>query len=380
MDKPKLSVGRNLLSLSVLLCFLMLFFSGCTKSKKPSPAFPAPPRTTDGWQVSTPASQQIDASPLAQADAALKNDPSFVNIHTLTIARNGKLVFDAFYHAGPWGYRKGDLTTMQSVTKSFTSLMVGIAIDRGLITHVNQTARSLLPGLPNAIWSSGKDSITIKHILTMSAGFAGNEQGDSLLPARYAGYMFAKPLAHMPGTFFDYRTALTNTLGDILMTALSPWHISLEKFMDSLLFRPLDIKNDQWVYRNPSGEPELGGGLFLAPRDMIKLGQVVLDQGQWRNRQIVPAKWITAATGEYFHFHPRYWGEMDGYGYLFWHRTLVSNGKTFQAIVALGYSGQYVVIIPSLHAVIAITSWFPEDKNWQIPLAFIQDYLLPAFR
>jgi len=213
----------------------------------------------------------------------------------------------------------------------------------------------------------------------MSAGFAGGEHKDSLLPAHFPAYMFSKPLAHTPGTYFDYRTALTNTLGDILITLLSPQHVSLKKFMDSLLFKPLDIKKYQWVYKSKSGVPELGGGLFLAPRDMAKLGQLILNRGQWNYRQIVPAEWIDAATREYFHFTPRYWGELDGYGYLFWHRTLISNDKTFQAIIALGYGGQYVVIIPSLQAVIAITSWFPQDKNWQFPLRFVEDYILPAF-
>ena len=363
-----------------LLLLLIVFGEGCKKKQSTRPAFPPPPVTSDGWQVSSLSGQQIDIDQITRADAALKNDPSFVNIHTLTIVKNGKLVFDEFYHSGPSGYHKGDLTTMQSVTKSFTSLVVGIAISHGLITDVNQTAHSLLPELTTINWSSGKDKITLKHVLTMSAGFAGNEESDSLLPAHFAKYMFSKPLAHSPGTVFDYRTALTNTLGDMLATTLVPLHLSLKKFMDSLLFKPLDIKNYQWVYTDKAGIPELGGGLFLAPRDMAKLGQLVLNNGKWNNRQIVPAQWIEAATREYFHFSPRYWGELDGYGYLFWHRDLVSNGKTFKAIIALGYSGQYVVVIPSRQVVIAITSWFPEDKNWQIPLHFVEEYLLPAFQ
>ena len=365
-------------NLSVLLLLLVIFLGSCIKCKLPPPEFLPPPVTDDGWQVSSLSAQQIDVSKIARIDNILKSDTSFSNIHTLTIVRNGYLVFDEFYHAGPFGYHKGNLTTMQSVTKSFTSLVTGIAINHGLIKDVNQTAQSLLPKLTTINWSSGKDKITVRHILTMSAGFAGNEHSDSLLPAHFAAYMFSKPLAYTPGTVFDYRTALTNTLGDMLTTSLLPLHLSLKKFMDSLLFQPLDIKKYQWFYTDKAGEPELGGGLFLAPRDMAKLGQLVLSHGKWNTRQIVPAKWMDEATREYFHFNPRYWGEMDGYGYLFWHRTLVSNGKTFQAVIALGYGGQYVVIIPSLQVVIAITSWFPENKNWERPLLFIEDYLLPA--
>ncbi len=364
----------------LFLSFLLLSLGGCRKKPLPSPEFSIPAVTSDGWKVSSLEVQNIDVSQMAEADKVLKNDFSFRNIHTLTIARNGKLVLDEFYHSGPYGYHKGHLAIMMSVTKSFTSIMTGIAIDRGLIKDVNQTAQSLLPDLKNINWSAGKDKITLENILTMSAGFAGTEDTDSLLADNYAQYMFSKPLVHTPGAVFNYRTALTNTIGDVLITALTPLHISIKTFMDSLFFQPLEIKNYDWYYKNNKGQPELGGGLFLAPRDMIKLGQLVLDKGKWNGRQIVSENWIAEATKMHFHFDKRYWGELDGYGYLFWQRTLVSNGESFSSIIALGYGGQYIVIIPALHTVIAITSWFPEDKGWQFPLQFIERYLLPTLK
>jgi len=366
----------------LFLSFLLISFGGCRKKPLPLPLpeFSIPAVTGDGWEVSSLEAQNIDVSQIAKADKALKNDHSFRNIHTLTIVRNSKLVLDEFYHSGPYGYQKGDLAIMMSVTKSFTSIMVGIAIDKGLIKDVNRTAQSLLPGLKNIDWATGKDKITLENILTMSAGFAGTENTDSLLADNYAQYMFSKPLVHTPGAVFDYRTALTNTLGDVLTTATSPLHISLEKFMDSLFFQPLQIKEYDWYYKNDKGQPELGGGLFLSPRDMIKLGQLVLDKGKWNGRQIVSERWIAEATKEHFHFAKRYWGELDGYGYLFWQRTLVSDGESFSSIIALGYGGQYIVVIPALHTVITITSWFPEDKGWQFPLRLIERYLLPALK
>jgi len=364
----------------LLLSLLLISLGGCRKKPLPLPEFSIPAVTGDGWEVSSLQAQNIDVSQIGKADKALKNDLSFRNIHTLTIARNGKLVLDEFYHSGPYGYHKGDLAPMMSVTKSFTSIMTGIAIDMGLIKDVNQTAQLLLPGLKNINWSTGKDKITLENILTMSAGFAGTEDTDSLLADNYARYMFSKPLVHTPGTTFNYRTALTNTLGDVLTTAITPLHISLERFMDSLFFQPLQIKNYNWYYKNFKKQPELGGGLFLAPRDMIKLGQLVLNKGKWNGQQIISENWITEATKEHFHFNKRHWGELDGYGYLFWQRTLVSNGESFSSIIALGYGGQYIVIIPALHTVIAITSWFPKDKGWQSPLRLIEEYLLPAWK
>jgi len=199
---------RNVIPLSqqmkiskfLLLSFLLLTFSACSKTPPPLPEFSTPAITGDGWEVSSLEAQNIDISQIAKADKALKNNPSFVNIHTLTIVRNGKLVLDKFYHSGPYGYHKGDLAPMMSVTKSFTSIMTGIAIDRGLIKDVRQTTQLLLPGLKNIDWSTGKNKITLENILTMSAGFAGTEDTDSLLADNYAQYMFSKPLVHIPGT------------------------------------------------------------------------------------------------------------------------------------------------------------------------------------
>jgi len=220
----------------LFLSFLLLTFSACTKKPLPLPQFPIPAVTGDGWKISSLKAQNIDVSQMAEADKALKNELSFRNIHTLTIARNGKLVLDEFYHSGPYGYHKGDLAIMMSVTKSFTSIVMGIAIDHKLIKDVNQTAQALLPNLKNINWSTGKDKITLENILTMSAGFAGVEDTDSLLADNYAQYMFSKPLVHTPGTFFDYRTALTNTLGDILTTAISPLHTNLETLWTACFF------------------------------------------------------------------------------------------------------------------------------------------------
>ncbi len=360
--------------------FLIFLLGGCAKSPSKAPQFPAPSVTDDGWEVSTPAGQHIDTQKLAAAFSWLKKDSLGTHIQTLTLIRNGKLVYDGFFHPGPYAFRQGELTTIQSVSKSFTALAVGIAIDKKWLSGTEQTVEILLPHLQGVNWTEEKSRITLADLLTMRAGLQGNEETDSLLPADYARYVFSHPMAALPGTVFNYRTALTNAFWDVLNVSLKSKRITPEKFMDSLLFRPLQIKKYDWRYKNKQGQAELGGGLFLAPRDMAKLGQLILTGGRWNGKQVVSSSWMEKATKAQVHFSPRYWGQFDGYGFLFWRRIFYVNGASYKGIIALGYGGQYVVAIPRLHCVVAITSWFPEDKGWDFPLVFVEDKILPAFR
>ncbi len=337
-----------------------------------------PALTTDGWSVSSLESQNIDLDKITQVDNLLKNDVAYSNINSVTLVRHGKLVFDEFYYKGTENYKKGDIATLQSITKSFMSVVTGIAIDKGLINNVDQKVKTLLPNASGIDWSGQKAQISLKNILTMSAGFSGTEETDTKIVDNYIAYMFSKNLAYSPGTTFDYRTALTNTLNDILSPNIKSTSDNLDFFIKDNLLNPLQINNYNWAYKNDLGQIEVGGGLFLSPRDMIKLGQLVLNEGVWQGTQIVSANWLADATQTHFNFPQKYWGEMDGYGYLFWKKKITSNGKTYHSIIAIGYGGQYLVIIPSLDVVIGITSWFPNDINWQRPLRLIENYIIPA--
>ncbi len=360
--------------------FLIFFIGGCAKSPVNRPQFQAPYVTGDGWEVSTPAAQHINEQELSAALNDLKKESLGNSVQTLTLVRNGKLVYDGFFHPGPFAFRKGEITSVQSVSKSFTAMAVGIAIDKNILPGTNVPVESLLPQLKGVDWSGGKREITLADMLTMRAGLSGEENTDSLLPAGYARYLFSLPLSDPAGSVFKYRTAVTNALWDVLHTALENQQVSPEKFMDSLLFKPLQIKHYDWRYKNTKGEAELGGGLFIAPRDMIKLGQLILTGGQWHNTQVISPGWIQNATKKQVKFSTRFWGQFDGYGFLFWRRSFYVNGVSYSGIIALGYGGQYVVTIPELKCVVAITSWFPKDKGWDYPLVFIEDKVLPAFR
>jgi len=379
-DKTKLQMLKKNQFLAIF--FIILFFScsnGNTVSNIGLPIKSFLPKiTADGWDISSLESQNINLNQIAQVDDLLKNNPIYSDINTLTIVRHGKLVFDEFYYKGVENYKKGDITTLMSVTKSFMSIVTGIVIDKGLIQDINNKVELLLPNSNSIVWSGKKTQITLENILTMSAGFNGSEETDSLIVNNYAKYMFSKPLIYTPGSTFDYRTALTNTLRDILSQSISNQNIDLRAFIKNNLFQPMQISNYKWDYINHFGQLQVGGGLFLAPRDMIKLGQLVLNKGKWQNTQIVSANWIAEATKKHFNFTNKYWGEMDGYGYLFWQKELTSFGQTYQSIIAIGYGGQYLVIIPSLDVVIGITSWFPNDVNWQLPLRLIENYIIPA--
>lgn len=351
--------------------------------------FSTPNTTNDGWSISSPEMEGVDTEELAHIDYLIKNDEIFKDIETLTIVRNGKLVFDEFYYSGEYDYNKGDITYLQSVTKSFASTFVGIAIDQGLINSVTDPVNSLLPNLSDLNWSNGKENIRLEHILTMTAGLDGVDGGvaytdrdpsilyDSLRAYNFGRHMFSKGLETNPGTVFHYRTALTNTLRDILANSIGDYTTNTVPFIEEHFLQPLNINEYEFEFRNDQGHIHLGGGLSLAPRDAIKLGQIVLDDGVWNGNTIVSSNWLKQATANHVNLEHLNWDFTHGYGYSFWHRTFTYKSSNIPSIIAAGSFGQYLVIFPTLDAVILITSWYDEGAP-QAPIQLIEEQILNA--
>jgi CubicO group peptidase (beta-lactamase class C family) len=351
--------------------------------------FSTPNTTNDGWSISSPETEGVDREELAHVDYLIKNDETLKDIQTLTIVRNGKLVFDEFYYSGEYDYKKGDITYLQSVTKSFASTFIGIAIDKGIINSVTDPVKLLLPNLSDLDWSNEKGDIKLEHILTMTAGLAGVDGGvdyadrdpekvyDSLRAYDFGRHMFSKETETTPGTVFFYRTALTNTLRDILANAIGDYSTNTVPFIEEHFLQPLNINDYIFEFRNDQSQIHLGGGLSLPPRDAIKLGQLILDDGVWNGKRIVSSSWLTQATAIHINFQPRLWGFGDGYGYSFWHRTFQYKNSTIPSIIAAGSFGQYLVIFPTLDAVILITSQYPEGAPHP-PIKLIEEQILKA--
>jgi CubicO group peptidase (beta-lactamase class C family) len=271
-----------------------------------SPVFADPPEgcgvpveEDDGWPVASPNEDKlIDRDALCRmADRLAASD---ANIHAVLVAHSGKLLFERYFRGSDeiYGRPVGNVTfdadtlhNVKSVSKSVASLAFGIAIDRGLIRGVNEPIFSFFPELCD-LRSPEKDRIQLVHALTMSMGLEwveaipsneGNNDEERMHmapdPCRYVlGLAATAP----PGQEFFYNTGTLTLLSAIIRKATGR---PLDEFARATLFEPLGITKAEWV--RVRGDADAGGGLRLRPRDMTKIGQLVLAGGRWNDRQIV---------------------------------------------------------------------------------------------
>jgi CubicO group peptidase (beta-lactamase class C family) len=260
---------------------------------------------------------------------------------------------------------------MKSVSKSVTSLAVGIAIDRGLIRSVNEPIFSFFPALSD-LRSAEKDRIQLVHALTMSMGLKwveatpatgdyNNDEARMHIAWDPCRYVLGLPVTAPAGQEFFYNTGALTLVSAIMRKATGR---PLDEFARENLFEPLGITRLEWNrYR---GDTDAGGGLRLRPRDMAKIGQLVLAGGRWNDRQIVSKAWIETSTA------PKLKGTDDQlYGYLWWLGRSRLNGREVHWVGALGRGGQSIRIIPELDLVVVVTAGYYQDYS---PRAFQVQY------
>lgn len=336
----------------------------------------------DAWPVASINDDKlIDRAALCRMADRLA--ASNANVHAILVARSGKLVFEQYFRGSDevpghiYGSRVVDVTfgadtlhNMKSVSKSVASLALGIAIDRGLIGSINEPILSFFPELQD-LRSPEKDRIHLLHALTMSMGLKWveatpdhNYDNDEVRmhvawdPCRY---VLGQPVTAPAGQEFFYNTGALQLLSAIARKATGR---PLDEFARETLFDPLGITGFEWS--RVRGDSDAGGGLRLRPRDMAKIGQLVLSGGRWNNRQIVSRGWIETSTALKLK-------ATDGqdYGYLWWLGWSQFNGRKIRWIGALGRGGQSIRIVPDLDLVVAVTAGYYQDYS---PQAFQLQY------
>ncbi|WP_235021689.1 serine hydrolase domain-containing protein [Chitinophaga eiseniae] len=272
-------------------------FSQVTK-----PVFPG-----ETFSFSVPEEEGFSSKGLSEIFTYVKEND--VNIHSLLIVRNKKIVFDACFYP----FRSGLRHDIASCTKSVTSLLIGIAIDKGYIKSEDQLVLSFFPEIkPTA---KGFETLSIKDLLTMKSGFdCGFANEDSLFHELFPSdnwpkFIFDIPFVTNPGQQFSYCSCNYYLLGEIIYraTALSP-----ENFAKKYLFNDLGITSVYWS-KNKKGINYGWGDLALKPVDLAKIGQLLLDGGQWNGKTLISADWIKKAKSMNTVF-----GNGNGYGYGFW--------------------------------------------------------------
>ena len=341
----------------------------------PSDRCGVPVARDDGWPVAF-----ADEDKLIDRDAlcrmADRLEASGANMHAVLVARGGKLMFERYFRGSdeinshPVGKVTFDADTLhnvKSVSKSVASLAVGIALDRGLIRSVNEPIFSFFPELSD-LRTPDKERIQLSHVLTMSLGLKwveavpdneGNNDEERMHrapdPCRY---VLSLPATAPPGQEFFYNTGALTLVSAIVRKATGR---PLDEFARAVLFEPLGITGFEWI--RVKGDADAGGGLRLRPRDMAKIGQLVLAGGRWNNRQVVSKAWIdasmtprleaTTGSGGFF------------YGYLWWLGRSLFKGREVHWAAALGRGGQSIRIVPELDLVVVATAGYYQDYSPQ---------------
>ena len=344
---------------------------------------PDPVAMDDGWPVSTPAAEGLDPSRM-EALAARIEDGRYGAIDGVLVARHGKLVWERYFN----GWTVDRAHTMQSVSKSVASLLAGIAVGDGRLS-VDQPVVGFFPEYqPIRNLDDRKRALRVEDLLTMRTGLDWSEspyQGSPLQQLNessgdWVRFVVDWPMREPPGTRWEYVSGGVIALAGVLGRAEGERADSLAA---DRLFEPLQMRGYGW-YRNPSdGFPHTGGGLLLRPRDMLKVGQLVLDGGRWGGQQVVPAAWIQASTRRAAVPSFGFGSHQMGYGYLWWIGSLDDalnpRDETGDVIVASGTGGQWIFVVPKYDLVMVSTGW-NQDGRWISAFDFLFTDVLPSIR
>jgi len=326
-------MNKRILILTIIFTFLL----GC--SPKNSSQSPSP---TNSWNVTAPEEQGIDSTKLHQMMGVIEELD--LPVDSVVVVRHGQLVFEAYPNPD---YGPEDLHLLYSVTKSFTSALVGIAIEEGFIKDVNQKVVDFFPEWTIKNLDSRKQELTIEDLLTMSCGFEWEGPDDNLHTwgeANRSGnpvkYTLDQPMASNPGTEWVYNGGCSHILSAILTKTSGQ---STLDFAREHLFTPLGITEVKWP-RDSQGIYYGGQDIWLTPRDMAKFGQLFLNNGVWENQQIIPADWVARSA------ETRLTHWVGGYGYQWW--TYPQSGIYY----ASGAYEQRIYVVPNLDMVVVFTS------------------------
>ncbi len=337
------------------------------------------------------------APDLSERFAAAREAGLLPNVHGVVAMRGGRIVLEQYLagfdarRARPLGLvRFGPETPhdLRSVTKSIVGLLYGIALAAGRVPEPDAPLMAQFPDYPDLAADPDRARWRIGHVLSMTLGTEWEEiaipYGDprnsetamDAAPDRYR-FILERPVRRPPGEAWTYNGGATALLGLLIARGTGR---DLEEFAREALFAPLGITGAEWD-RDARGQPIAASGLRMTPRELARIGVMVLAQGRWEGRQVVPAEWIAASL------RPAV-AMPDGrrYGY-HWYLGAVarddgSGGVRREPVVsAIGYGGQRLFLLPGLDLVVAVTAGnYEAPDQWRPPLAVLRDVILPTLR
>lgn len=339
------------------------------------------------WPVATPLSQSMNADSLKSFDEHIAGG-KYGYIDAMLVTRNGKLVYHKTYAhdyakiyseegvkksglnqldpGGPYNYynswwhpfyRRGELHSLQSVTKTITSVIIGVATARKEFPDLSTPVLSFFDTARIKNIDDRKRRMTIRHLLTMTAGFEWNEwlpytdpKNDAIAMEGsfdWIDYVINKPMSHEPGQHFSYNSGASQLLSYIFRKASGK---DIEEYAAQYLFAPLGIMRYFWK-RTPTGLADTEGGLYLAATDLAKIFYLYLKEGSWNGKQLVTKEWVKASVSSAVNL-------TSGirYGYKWWLYEY-GNDPVKYAWAGSGFGGQWPIIIPEYNIVAVFTGW-----------------------
>ncbi|MFM8263936.1 MAG: serine hydrolase domain-containing protein [Pirellula sp.] len=306
----------------------------------------------------TPESQGVSSK--AIADFIQAADEKVNSMHSLMILRHGKVIAEAW-----WAPEDADKPhVLWSLSKSFTSTAVGLAVQEGKLSIDDRVVGFFPEDLP-AEPVENLRNMKVKDLLTMSTGHA--DEPNVRQTQDWIKSFLAHPVPHAPGSFFRYNTPATFMQSAIVQKVTGQ---TVVEYLQTRLFDPLGIDPPRWD-KNPQGISLGGYGLFLKTEEIAKFGQLYLQKGLWQGKQLIPADWVDLATSKQVsngNNPSSDWNQ--GYGFQFWrsrHNAFRGDGK----------DGQFCIVMPDQDAVVVMTA---NTANMQAQLSLVWDHLLGGFQ
>ena len=331
-------------------------------------SLPAPLLSAE-WPRSAPEEQGMFTSVLEGGDQYIRTQcPSR---YSFLVVRNGKLVFERYYH----GATKDSALHVMSMSKSVLSILIGQALEEKSIDTLDHKMLDYYPEYSTPSMEPRKRDITLRHLLTMTAGFQWDEVATSpqwVASPDWFRFAINLPLAANPGAIFDYDTALSHLLAGILAKST---HTSALDFGVRHLFGPLGITNFRW--ETDSLGYYIGGfHMYFTPSDFARFGYLYLKKGVWDDQQIVPRDWVETSTRLQMVNTSSI--DIGDYGYHWW----VKNQWGYPVFMASGYGGQYMFVVPALNLIMVSTTDTANDVRDRHLEAFnlFNLYVVPAIQ
>ena len=356
---------------------------------------------TKAWPTSTPQQVGVNRAVLDSIDAEISSG-RYGYVDRMVVIRHGRLVYDKSYRqdydraygdsvhvrgalnphdfTGPYNYynawwhpfyRRGDLHTLQSVTKTITSLVIGTAVTRGEFPSLDTPVLSFFDTSAVANVDARKRRMTVRHLITMTAGLDWNESLPYTDPnntatgleesADWIKYTIDRPMATDPGVVFNYNSGATALLAHVFFHATGH---DIEEYAARYLFAPLGIERWFWK-RSPNGLVDTEGGLYLEARDLAKLWYLMLHEGIWNGQQVLSRDWVAASvrpavTAGSAAGAPRY-------GLAWWLYPTASDSSRYYW-AGSGFGGQFPVVMRDEDIVLVFNGWNILPGRARLPL------------